>query len=189
MSKTVSVVDAYAHAIEDVVSRAEQAFQENLGTYRRLVSRMAGQGGTLTENETKELLAACESLGIPPDFLSTDAVAVQTARDLESKIADIHQRNADKMAPLESAQAAFNEAQRVWLEVSNECRERMRVAETELQQRRREFEKIAGSRLESTEPVEREAIRIRDRHPHLFGAVSRERLQRIVDPNAGRGGL
>jgi hypothetical protein len=44
------------------------------------------------------------------------------------------------------------------------------------------YEKLFNTRDEPTERIETEALRLRERNAHLFGPVSRELLQRIVNP-------
>lgn len=186
MSKTVAVVEAYGQAVQNVFAHAEQAFERNTATYRRLVAAMAESGGTLPQADADALVAVCEALGINPERLGDDAAAVMNANDLTAKIEETQQRNVARRAPLPGLQAEWDAARAVWIEVSSECQERMRVAQADVMEKQRAYEKLAQTRDESTEHHERDLIRLRDAHPHVFGPVTRERLAWAVGDKRSR---
>lgn len=182
MKNAVAVVDAYGHAVQDVIARAEAAYEKSTATYRRLVAAMAESGGTLPPDQSDELVAVCQSLGIAPERLADDAMAIANANRLTAEIEQTHQRNAARMAPLPGLQAEHEAAQAEWLRVSEECQERMRAAQADASEKRKAYEKLLNTRPESTERHERDLLHIRDMNPHLFGPVSREKLKHALTP-------
>jgi hypothetical protein len=182
MKSAVAVVDAYGQAVQDVVARAEAAYENSTATYRRLVAAMAESGGTLPPDQTDELVAACQALGIAPERLADDAMAVANANRLAREIEEVQQRNTARLAPLPGLQAAHEAAQAEWLRVSGECQQRMKAAQTDAAEKRKAYETLLNSRNESHERHDRDLLQIRDVNPHLFGPVSRDVLKHVLTP-------
>jgi len=184
MKSAVAVVDAYGQAVQDVIARAEAAYENSTATYRRLVAAMAESGGTLPPDQTDELVAACQFLGVAPDRLAEDAAAVAEANRLNREIEEVQQRNTARLAPLPGLQAAHEAAQIEWLRVSEECQRQMKTAEDDAIAKRRAYESLLNSRNESTARRESDLLHIRDRNPHLFGPVSRDTLKHTLATRA-----
>lgn len=182
MVKQVAVAEAYGQHVQSVVALAEAAFERNTATYRRLVARMAESAGTLPPDEADELVRVCETLGIPPERLSDDAAAVMKMNRLHAEMNAVHQRNTARMEPLPRLEAEMQVAQAEWNRIREECESRLRIAQNDLTAKRNAYEKLLMTRNESTESIDREAMRLRERNAHLFAPVSRETLQRIVNP-------
>jgi hypothetical protein len=182
MAKSVAVAEAYEQRLQNVAEIAEAAFQRNTATYRKLVAAMAESGGTLPPAEADELVRVCEVLGIPPERLGDDAATVAAMNDFNAQVEAVHQRNAERKRPLPHLEAEYRAAQAEWNTVRGECDARLSAAQHDLTQKRMAYEKLFNTRDEPTERIETEALRLRERNAHLFGPVSRELLQRIVNP-------
>ena len=189
MTKTVPVADVYGEHLQNVVAMAAASFDRSLAEYRRLVAAMAEHGGELPPDQAAQLIEVCKTLGIPPEQLGEDAAAFTTASGLEGMITEVQKRNAAKREPLPALETDFQAATDVWLKVSAECQERMRVAEADLRTKRQAYEKVLNARDESTAAIETELMNTRDRRPYLFGPVSREVLSRLVDRSRRRAAL
>jgi hypothetical protein len=186
MLRQVDVVDTYNDTIENVAVRAESHFQTQLAEYRRLVTKMADGGGTLPQDEADALIRICDALGVPPERLAEDSTAIATAKTLERDIAAVHARNAERRAPLPELQQRMIAAQRRYSAVRDEWDTKLKAAERESTEARREYEKLLNARMEPTDHLDR---RLRDTHewvPHLFGPITRESLKRVLDPNRSR---
>ena len=184
MKSAVAVVDAYGQAVQDVIARAEAAYEKSTATYRRLVAAMAESGGTLPPDQSDELVAVCQSLGIPPERLADDAMAIANTKRLAREIEEVQQRNTARLAPLPGLQAAYEAAQAEWMRVSEECQQRTKAAQAEVSEKRKAYETLLNSRNESHERHDRDLLQIRDLNPHLFGPVSRDRLKHALTPRA-----
>jgi hypothetical protein len=186
MPKSVAVAEAYEHHVQNVLAVAEAAFERNTATYRRLVAAMAESGGTLPPAEADELVRVCETLRIPPERLGDDAATIAAMRDLETQGEAVRQRNAERKQPLPRLESDYLAAKAEWSRVHEECSTRLAAAQHDLTQKRMADEKLFNTRDESTERIEIDALRLRERNAHLFGPVSREQLQRIVRPAGER---
>jgi len=186
MTKSVAVAEAYEHRLQNVAEIAEAAFQRNTATYRKLVAAMAESGGTLPPAEADELVRVCEALGIPPERLGDDAAKVSIMHQLTAEVEAVHQRNAERKRPLPGLESEYRAAQEEWRRVHEECESRLAAAQRDLTQKRIAYEKLLNVRDESPERIETEALRLRERNAHLFAPVSRELLQRIVNPTRDR---
>jgi hypothetical protein len=184
MKSEVAVVDAYGQAMHDVIARAEAAYENSTATYRRLVAAMADSGGTLPPDQSDELVAACQSLGIPPERLADDAATIASVKRLTAQIEEVQQRNTARLAPLPGLQAAHETAQAEWLRVSGECQQRMKAAQADAAEKRKAYETLLNSRNESHERHDRDLLQIRDLNPHLFGPVSRDKLKHAITPRS-----
>jgi len=181
MVQQVAVVDAFNDVINDVAARAEASFQKNMAEYRRLVAKMADTGGALPQDEANELIRICEVLGIPPEQLSSDTVAVTSVRDLEKSMADVERRNAERRAPLADLRRKWEESQKRYSEVREQWEKRLKEAERDTIATRREYETLLNARMESTDTLERKLMDAREWRPHLFGPITRESLKQSLD--------
>lgn len=189
MTKTVPVAEAYSEKLQSVVAMAAASYDRSLAEYRRLVAEMATRGGELPGDMATQLIEVCEALGIPPETLGDDASTVSMAADLQGKIDAVHQRNAERRAPLPALEAEYQSAKDTWLKVSAECQERMRVAEQDLRVKRAAYEKVQMRADEPTAGLEQQLLKTREQNPHLFGPVPREVLARITDRARRRAAL
>lgn len=181
MVQQVAVVDAFNDVINDVAARAEASFQKNMTEYRRLVAKMADTGGALPQDEADELIRICEVLGIPPEQLSGDAIAIVTTRGLEQEIADVQRRNAERIAPLAELQRKVDEAQKRYREIQEQWEPKLREANEERTAAQRAYESVLNARMESADRLERQLLDAHEWRPHLFGPISRESLKRSLD--------
>jgi hypothetical protein len=181
MENTIAVADAYGQHLQNVVAMAAASFDRSLAEYRRLVAAMGEHGGALPPEQAAQLIAVCETLGIPPEQLGDDAATVCNVVRLQGMIDEVQKRNIAKREPLPALEADFQAAKDEWLKVSTECQERMRVAQEDLRVKRQAYEKVLMKADESATGFETELIKTRDKRPHLFGPVSREALARLVD--------
>lgn len=189
MVKTVAVAEAFGQHLQNVVAVAEAAFDRNTAAYRRLITAMSESGGDLSSEQADELIRVCETLGIAPELMSDDASAIARAKQLNSQIEEVQKRNTARREPLPRMEAELAASTAVWLAVSEECGQRLREAEADVVAKRSTFQKLQGSRDESTEYLERDLQRIFDHKPHLLGPVNRDMLSRITDKSRRRATL
>lgn len=178
----VAVAAAMRQEDESVMEAARSKYAADLDTYQRGVRRAAETGGTLPPDETALLLAACRSLDIPAERLADDVQAIQKHTALVAEMAAIEARNVERHAPLPGLQAAFEKEQQSWMTTKGECDKRLKEAETRLIAARRALEQVERARMESSEQVRLNMIRVEDGGRHLFANVEPEQLRRIVRP-------
>jgi hypothetical protein len=179
----VDVAEAMQRAAEDVLIQARDKHATDLATYREGVRRMAAGGGRLPPEEAERLLAACRSLGVPPERLSVDVGFVLQHDGLAAEMEAIRVRNAAKQEPIPRLEAEATEAGRHWSAVRNECEGRLREAESRLTQARLAVERALRVPMEKTDQKEREMRRVEGAAPHVFHDVEPGQLRRIIDPD------
>jgi hypothetical protein len=182
MPDTATKTETDRNVLQDVREAAEQRFARHVATYRAGVMTMAQTGGTLPAAEAEKMVLACEALGISSDRAADDVSAVIRARNIEARIAAVHERNAAKREPLPRLQQELEAAREEWGKVRVECDQRLKAAEALVTEKTRAYEAVERLRDERSDEDQAALRKIHETNPHLFGQVTPDVLKRMMAP-------
>jgi hypothetical protein len=168
-------------AVVNVAEMVRRQFEQRLERYRSLVAAAADRDGQLPAAMAEEFLEVTSQLGIPADRLGHDVGSLVASRNLEARVAAIHESNNRAVADVPQLEAEVEALSQAFMRAKRQSELELERLEGEMRKRRGEIAREQNRPRQSTANLEQQRRRLAEGNPVLFApGVTVAELPRLL---------